>query len=287
MSQSNRVTIAALDISKVYHPKRHLTPVKQEEDVQALSPITFLARTGESIGIIGRNGSGKSTFLNILAGNERPTTGRVLVSSQPALLGVSAALQPDLSGRDNARLGLLAMGVSPKKVPSLVPDTLEWAGLTEAADRPMKTYSSGMQARLKFSITTTTHQNILLVDEALSTGDATFAKKAERRMKSFLKNAGTVIIVSHAPGIIEKHTRRAIWIHDGNIIADDKTPRVVKYYKAWTRYENLGNSRAAANIISRLQEDFHPIKAMLDSDAARFLDSGFDGSQMRQLSNRH
>lgn len=278
MQPSDNVTIAAIDVSKQYAltSSSRLFPFGKKNTLQALKSMSLVTYSGESVGILGKNGSGKSTLLNIIAGNERPFTGKVLVSEAPTLLGVSAALQPHLTGIANVRLGLLAMGMRPTDVSALQEEVLIWAELSEARDRPLRTYSSGMQARLKFAIATSVKRKILLVDEALSTGDATFAEKAQTRMDSFMQDSGTVVVVSHTPGAIEEHCTRAIWIHEGELIADYPTARTVKYYKAWTRYAAKGNERAANRIINQMKDEFVPKRIVFDSVVASLLDQRLD-----------
>lgn len=268
MYPSSEVTIAAVNVSKKYPlpSSSFALPFSKKNSLQALKEMSLLTYAGESVGILGKNGSGKSTLLNIISGNERPSTGRVLVSEPPTLLGVSAALQPHLTGIANVRLGLLAMGMHPTEVNAKQEEVLDWAGLFEARHRQLRTYSSGMQARLKFAIATSVKRKILLVDEALSTGDATFAEKAQNRMNTFMENSGTVVIVSHTPGAIEEHCSRAIWIHESELIADYPTARTVKYYKAWTRYAAKGNERAANRIIMQMREEFTPTRIEFSSE---------------------
>src|SRR5699024_6238335 len=171
---------------------------KQKVVVSALRGVSFAARSGEFIGVIGRNGSGKSTLLRTLAGLEAPSSGTVLTSSKPVLLGVGAALIPDLTGAQNVRLGALAMGLSPEQADAVFDEVVELSALGEAIDLPMRTYSSGMGSRLKFAISLAADPSILMIDEALATGDATFAERSERAMNEMLEKAGTVFLVNHA-----------------------------------------------------------------------------------------
>ena len=279
MQPLDNVTIAAINVSKQYSltTSSRISPFGRKGTLQALQEMSLVTYSGESVGILGKNGSGKSTLLNIIAGNERPTSGTVLVSEAPTLLGVSAALQPHLTGIANVRLGLLAMGLHPTTVAELQDNVLNWAELSDAKNRPLRTYSSGMQARLKFAIATSVKIKILLVDEALSTGDATFAEKAQARMDSFMRDSGTVVVVSHTPGAIEEHCTRAIWIHEGELIADYPTARTVKYYKAWTRYAAKGNERAANRIINQMKDEFVPKGVVFDSVVAALLDQKMKG----------
>lgn len=263
MAQSDNITVVVQNLVKTYRVAENggelnLLNFRRSMEINALKGVSFVAKAGECIGVLGKNGSGKSTLMNLIAGSESPTNGLVRVSSQPTLLGVSAALQPNLSGRDNVVLGLLAMGLDKSEIEIMVPRILEWAELQDAADRAMKTYSSGMKARLKFAIATSVHREILLVDEALSTGDASFAAKARTRMRSFLESAGTVFIVSHASGTIRKHCNRVLWIYEGEIIADGAPKKILREYELWMKRVRLGNQRDAAVVINRMRTSYTP-----------------------------
>lgn len=273
----NSPTVLVRNVHKTYYTtkngsERSIFRRHNRLRVDALRDINFVAYKGESIGVLGRNGSGKTTFLNLIAGNEAPTAGEIMVSSRPTYLGVSAALQNQLSGATNVRLGLLAMGIPRDEVEVMQREVLEWAELAESGERPLKTYSSGMRARLKFAISTAVRREILLVDEALSTGDSTFSAKATKRMNSFLRESGTVFIVSHAPGSIERYCKRAIWLHKGELIADGPTRAVTKYYRLWTERETKGNSEGAEIVVQNMRKRFPPKSLILDSEAIAMLD---------------
>lgn len=275
---SNRPTVLVRNLNKTYSvgkkgSERSIFQKRNSIKVNAVINANFVAYAGESIGVLGRNGSGKTTLLNLIAGNEIPTSGEILVSSPPTYLGVSAALQNHLSGEANIKLGLLAMGLSNGEVADLEPKVLQWAELGEASQRPLRTYSSGMKARLKFAISTAVKREILLIDEALSTGDSTFSAKANARMSEFLNDAGTVFIVSHAPGSIERYCKRAIWIHRGEIIADGRTRLVTKYYRLWSERESKGNHSGAERIVQNMKRRFQTKTLILDSEAIDMLDN--------------
>lgn len=201
--------------------------------VRALRGVNFVAREGEMVGIVGANGSGKSTFLRNVAGVEQPDRGRILVRYQPLLLGVSAALQPALSGSENVRLGCLAMGLSPGEAAEAFDYVVELSALGAAIHRPMGTYSSGMGARLRFAIALAARPKIMLIDEALSTGDATFAERSERAMDELLAEAGTVLLVNHAAKVIQELCTRAVWMHKGEILMNGPAEAVAEKYRWW------------------------------------------------------
>lgn len=204
-------------------------------NVDALRDVSFVAEKGESIAIIGRNGSGKSTLLNLIAGGEAPTSGRLEVSAQPSLLGVSPALQGWLTGEQNIYLGLLALGMRPSEAKDTIPGIIEWCELGEAASRPMNTYSSGMGSKLSFAISTAIRPEILLVDETLSTGDAAFGAKAQERMENLLQETGNIFLVSHSLSVVTANCQRAIWIHQGDLIADGPVDEITTAYSEFSR----------------------------------------------------
>ena len=201
--------------------------------VRALAGISFVAHSGEQIGIVGQNGSGKSTLLRVIAGLEKPARGQVLAEHSPVLIGVNAALVPDLSGEQNVRLGCLAMGLTRDETDLAVPDVIQLAGLGKSIYLPMKTYSSGMAARLRFAIATAANPEILLIDEALATGDAAFKERSEIRMERLRQNAGTVFLVSHAAQTVEETCTRAVWLDRGRLILDGPAQDVALRYRRW------------------------------------------------------
>lgn len=279
MHKLNSPTVVVRKLSKTFRVNKEgsdklLVGRKKATVVEAVKPMSFAAYGGESVGIIGQNGSGKSTLLSVIAGNEAPTSGEVYVSSQPALLSVAAALQPHLSGVDNVRLGLLAKGIEPTQVDELIEPVANWSDIGDAIYRPISTYSSGMAARLKFAIATQVRPEILLVDEALATGDSTFNARAQERMDSFLNGASTVFIVSHSPGTIERHCTRALWVHEGELIADMRAPLTVKWYNMWATKAAAGDRGGAAQIIRRMQQDFIPSVISFDREVIQALDEG-------------
>ncbi|WP_114907077.1 ABC transporter ATP-binding protein [Ornithinimicrobium murale] len=201
--------------------------------LQALKKVSFTAHSGESIGVIGINGSGKSTLLRLIAGLDVPSRGTVKATSQPVLLGVNAALQPELSGLANARLGLLAMGFSPEALEEAMAMVITQANLGPAIHRPMKTYSAGMGSRLRFAIAAASQPEILLIDEALATGDETSRNRAEERMDQIREQAGTVFLVTHSGQTVEQTCTRAIWLHHGELVQDGPAKETATMYRWW------------------------------------------------------
>ncbi|HEX5597164.1 MAG TPA: ABC transporter ATP-binding protein [Micromonosporaceae bacterium] len=216
--------------------KRILTGTRSPvvREVHAIKGVSFTAYRGEAIGLIGTNGSGKSTLLRAIAGLLPVSRGAVYAMGQPSLLGVNAALLNDLSGERNVALGCLAMGMSPAQTRRLIPKIIEFSGINERGDfgsLPMRTYSSGMAARLRFSIAAAKQHDVLLIDEALATGDARFRRRSEDRVRELRAAAGTVFLVSHAIGTIRDTCERSIWLESGVIRADGPTADVIKEYE--------------------------------------------------------
>jgi teichoic acid transport system ATP-binding protein len=220
--------------------KRILTKTRSPSirEVHAIKGVSFAAYEGEAIGLIGSNGSGKSTLLRAIAGLLPPNKGVVYTKGQPSLLGVNAALLGDLSGERNAMLGCLAMGMTRAEARELIPGIIEYSGINERGDfatLPMRTYSSGMGARLRFAIASAKSHEVLLVDEALATGDAKFRRRSEERVREMRDAAGTVFLVSHSIGTIVDTCERSIWLEGGVIRADGPTAEVVAQYEAFSR----------------------------------------------------
>lgn len=199
-------------------------------EVHAVRGVSFTAYKGEAIGLIGRNGSGKSTLLKAVAGLLPPASGVVYTSGQPSLLGVNAALMNDLTGDRNVVLGCLAMGMTPQEIEERYDDIVDFAGVGEFIDLPMRTYSSGMAARLRFAIGSAKSHDILLIDEALATGDADFRTKSEQRIKDLRESAGTVFLVSHSLDVVTDTCDRVIWLDKGSMRMDGDAKEVVDAY---------------------------------------------------------
>jgi teichoic acid transport system ATP-binding protein len=199
-------------------------------EVHAVRGVSFTAYEGDAIGVVGRNGSGKSTLLRAIAGLLPATRGAVYAQGQPSFLGVNAALMNDLTGERNVVLGCLAMGMSPAEVKEKYDDIVQFSGIGEFIKLPMRTYSSGMSARLHFAIAAAKPHDVLLVDEALATGDAEFRRKSEKRIHELREEAGTVFLVSHNLEVVTATCNRAIWLDKGVVRMDGDSESVVKAY---------------------------------------------------------
>lgn len=213
--------------------KRVLTREKSPalREVKAVRGVSFTAYEGESIGLIGRNGSGKSTLLRAVAGLLPPTQGSVYTSAQPSLLGVNAALLNALTGERNVVLGCLAMGMTPAEARERYDDIVEFSGLGEFIDLPMRTYSSGMASRLRFAIAAAKSHDVLLIDEALATGDADFRRRSQERIEELRDEAGTIFLVSHSLKTVVATCDRAIWLDGGKLKMDGEAEAVVEAYQ--------------------------------------------------------
>lgn len=207
---------------------------RASNEVYALRGVSFTIRVGESVGLLGPNGSGKSTLLRCIAGVQPLAGGTVLVRGRAQLLAVNAALDPKLSGRRNVYLGGLAMGLPLEHIDAQLPELVEFAELTDAIDRPMRTYSAGMKARLTFSIATMAEPPILLIDEALAVGDRRFRRKSLNRIRDMQRNASTVVMVTHNLNEIRTTCSRSIWLDSGLIRLDGPTEEVVDAYESAT-----------------------------------------------------
>ena len=187
-------------------------------EVHAIRGMSFVAHRGDAIGIIGRNGSGKSTLLRAIAGLLPPERGAVYTTCEASLLGVNAALLEDLTGERNVVLGCLAMGMTKKEIKTKYAEIVDFSGVGEFINLPMKTYSSGMGSRLRFAIAAAKSHEVLLIDEALATGDAEFRVKSHARIDELRTQAGTVFLVAHDLEEVEDTCNRVIWLERGKIV---------------------------------------------------------------------
>lgn len=205
-------------------------PTRRAMEVNALQGVSLEIHEGECLGVIGRNGAGKSTLLRAVAGLVPVDAGAVYASSPPVLLGVGKSLVPRLSGRENIELGCLALGMSRAETRDRTDEIIEFSGLAESIDLPMSTYSSGMAARLKFAIASSVVHEILLLDEALATGDMDFKERSIQRMGELRDHADAVVIVSHSLSAIRASCTRVVWLDKGTVRADGAVDDVITEY---------------------------------------------------------
>ena len=238
---------------RVYDDKKRslresiVAPFAQQRfrDVHALKGVSFTAYAGEVIGVIGSNGSGKSTLMRVVAGLQPVSAGAVFARSTPMLLGVGAVLNKTLSGRRNILLGGLALGLTRAEILEREAAIVKFADIGPAIDLPMRTYSSGMSARLQFAISAAVEPEILIVDEALAVGDQNFREKANRRIRELRDSAGTVFLVSHSMRSLKQTCSRVIWLEAGELKMDGDPKDVIWEYQRPARQRRRRRRRRA------------------------------------------
>jgi ABC-type polysaccharide/polyol phosphate transport system ATPase subunit len=200
-------------------------------EIEAVKNVSFEIPHGTVLGIVGANGAGKSTLVRTIAGILPPTSGRIDVYGRVStLLALGVGFNKHLSGRDNVRLGGLAAGLGRDRLEEKYEEIVKFAELGEFMDMPMRTYSSGMYGRLAFSVAVNMDPDILLIDEALSVGDARFRRKSANKMRELCSQAHTIVLVSHALGTIRELCDQAIWMDHGVMRMWDEPEAVVDAY---------------------------------------------------------
>jgi lipopolysaccharide transport system ATP-binding protein len=201
-------------------------------DFDAVKDVSFEVPKGQMLGLIGRNGSGKSTLLKIIAGVYRPTAGAVHVNGSVApLIELGAGFHHELTGRENILINGLLMGYSRREMQEREERIIDFAGIGDFIDSPVKQYSTGMYMRLAFSVATEIDPEILLIDEILAVGDAPFRQKCFERLREFRRAGKTIVFVTHAMGQVSEHCDRAVLIDRGSIMADGPPDEVVAIYE--------------------------------------------------------
>ena len=202
-------------------------------DYVALKDISFSVNKGEVVAILGRNGAGKSTLLKVLAGVLPPTQGTSVVNGKIApMIELGAGFHPEMTGTENVLFYSVLMGRSVKSVKERTPAIGEWAGVTDHMSFPLRTFSSGMVARLAFSTATDEQTEVLLIDEILSVGDSDFQMKSKARMEQIITGGASVVLVSHDMKAVRTLADRAIWLEDGNVKMIGEAGAVVDAYEA-------------------------------------------------------
>jgi len=233
------VSIRAVDVKYQVYEERFFSArqlvskgfrSRKSTTVHAVKDVSLDIPVGEAVGIVGSNGSGKSTLLRAIAGLQSLASGTIYVRGEAQLLGVGAALKPLLSGYRNVLLGGLAMGLPRADILEQMDEIVEFSGLGDAMSRPLNTYSSGMRARLAFSIATLRIPDILLIDEALAVGDREFRERSLARINEIRDQAGTVVMVTHNLNEIRETCSRAIWIDKGSVRLDGEVDEVLSQY---------------------------------------------------------
>ena len=205
----------------------------QHELKWILRDINFEIQRGEAVGLIGVNGAGKSTLLKLIAGTARPTTGQITVNGRiTALLELGMGFHADFTGRENVLMSARIAGIPASELEAVMAAVEEFAEIGDYIDQPVRTYSSGMQVRLAFSVATAVRPDILIVDEALSVGDTYFQHKSFDLIRRFLAEGTTLLFVSHSAASVKSICTRAILLDQGSIVCDDAPDKVLDYYNA-------------------------------------------------------
>lgn len=203
------------------------------ESILALDGVTFTVLPGEIFGVIGPNGAGKSTLMKIIARVLPPSSGRVIVRGSVApMIELGAGFNPEFTARENVIIYGALLGRDPKFMRERVDVIVEWAGVADFVDIPVRTFSSGMKGRLAFSVATDIEPDILLVDEVLAVGDQAFRKKSEARMNELISGGASVVVVSHALGLVRRLSERVMWIDSGRVKMIGPAQEVVDAYEA-------------------------------------------------------
>ena len=275
---SSDFAIRAQGLRKSYHlypaPRDRLRQLlfgrrrKYYDEFVALSDVSFEVRRGESMGIIGRNGSGKSTLLQIVCGTLAATSGTVETSGRiAAMLELGAGFDPEFTGRENVYLNGELLGLSRREINARYADICAFADVGEFIDRPVKTYSSGMQVRLAFAVMAHVDADVLVIDEALAVGDALFAQKCMRFLRTFKRN-GTLLFVTHDTTAVMSLCERAIWLDHGRVRADGSSKSVCEAYLQFLFETMQGESQPQRSVPAK--PDAAP---RVDSERARATDA--------------
>jgi len=250
----NNIAIKVQNLTKIYHLynnpqdrlKEALHPFKKvyHHDFYAMNDVSFTIKKGETVGIIGKNGAGKSTLLKMITGVLTPTSGSIEVTGKIAsLLELGAGFNPEMSGIENIYLNGTLMGFTKKEMESKIDSILEFADIGEFINQPVKMYSSGMFARLAFSVAINIDAEVLIVDEVLSVGDMRFQQKSLRKMKSMQESGVTILFVGHDMAAINHFCSKVIWINEGTIIEQGDTETISKNYISFMSYGSIPNDK--------------------------------------------
>src|SRR6266852_4151923 len=238
--------IELVNVSKIYrrYGGRHFSTLKSallqrsilrdlqpSETFPALTGVTFAVPAGSTFGVIGKNGSGKSTALKLVAGITKPTSGTVRVAGRiSALIELGAGFHPEISGRENVYINGIMLGLTKRQIQARFDEIVDFAELSEFIDAPVKTYSSGMYMRLGFAVAINVNPDVLLVDEVLAVGDEGFTHKCLDQFAEFKRSNKTILLVTHSLNLIEKFCDEAVWLDGGHALAHGDPKRVVGAY---------------------------------------------------------
>lgn len=235
----------------------------KQEEFWALQDVSFEVKKGEVVGIIGANGAGKSTTLKLLSGIIAPNKGEIKIQGKlSALIEVTAGFHPELTGRENVYLNGTILGMKKKEIDANFDEIVEFSGLKEFIDTPVKRYSSGMFSRLGFSVAAHMDPDILLVDEVLSVGDIAFQAKCAQKMRQLLNSGATIVLVSHNLSLIQSLCQRTILLNKGQILKEGGTEEVIPYYEDIVyrqREEEIRKKSTSADYRVKINAD-QPVK---------------------------
>lgn len=206
---------------------------KSVQVVKALSEVSFAARDGDRIGIVGGNGAGKTTLLRVLSRVYPPTSGRATIDGRiSSLIDLSMGMDSDATGYENIEMRGIMLGLNQRQAQEIVPDVEDFSQLGEFLALPIRTYSSGMMLRLAFAVSTAVHPDILILDEVIGVGDAAFAERAEQRLQSMIQKASIMFLASHDNGSIRRFCNRTLWMKGGSLMMDGSPDEVLAAYAA-------------------------------------------------------
>lgn len=242
----NKISIRCENLYKkypLYHGdfdrlKSMVLPLYNPEEFTALENINLEVPKGEILGMIGLNGSGKSTLASIITGITYPTLGKVEVDGEVSMLAANAGMDNYLTGIENIRYKCILLGLSEKQIAEIMPDIISFADIGRHIEQPLRTYSSGMRSRLGFAISVHMNPDILIIDEALSVGDNSFADKCLDKMNEFKAKGKTIIFVSHSVAQMDEFCDKVMWLHRGKILGVEEPNNILMPYCGFTREFN-------------------------------------------------
>jgi ABC-type polysaccharide/polyol phosphate transport system ATPase subunit len=207
--------------------------------VRALDDVTLQIHHGDRVALVGRNGSGKTTLLRVLSGIYPPTSGRIRAEGHiSSLTDLSVGMDPESTGYENIVLRGLILGLTRKQAAAMIPEIEEFTELGDYLRLPIRTYSAGMHLRLAFAVTTSVYPDIVILDEMISAGDASFIEKAQRRIQNLIEKASILVLASHDENLVRQLCRTAIWMHAGRVMAMGKTDEVLAKYGSFSTEMN-------------------------------------------------